>query len=139
MRFLVHKRRSAPTVIIVALIDVLIVLVIFLMVTTTFKQQQALRLALPQSAQAQKAGANDNPPLVVSIGPDGEFFVDKTPRTFDQLQAVLRAEVAKNPRVVLAINADEKAPWGQIVKLRDAAAAAQIKSLMAFTKDASKP
>jgi biopolymer transport protein ExbD len=139
MRFLVHKRRSAPTVIIVALIDVLIVLVIFLMVTTTFKQQQSLRLALPQSSQAQKAGANDNPPLVVSIGPDGEFFLEKTPRTFEQLQAALRDAVEKNPQVVLAINADEKAPWGQIVKLRDAAAAAKIKSLMAFTKDTAKP
>jgi biopolymer transport protein ExbD len=139
MRFLVHKRRSAPTVIIVALIDVLIVLVIFLMVTTTFKQQQSLRLALPQSSQAQKAGANDTPPLVVSIGPDGEFFVEKTPRTFEQLQAALRDAVEKNPQVVLAINADEKAPWGQIVKLRDAAAAAKIKSLVAFTKDTAKP
>ena len=139
MRFLVHKRRSAPTVIIVALIDVLIVLVIFLMVTTTFKQQQSLRLTLPQSSQAQKAGANDNPPLVVSIGPDGEFFMEKTPRTFEQLKAALNAAVAKNPQLVLAINADEKAPWGQIVKLRDAAAAAKIKSLVAFTKDTAKP
>ena len=139
MRFHVHKRRSSPTVIIVALIDVLIVLVIFLMVTTTFKQQQALRLSLPQSSQAQKAGANDNPPVVVSIGADGEFFLEKTPRTFEQLQTALNAAVAKNPQVVLAINADEKAPWGQIVKLRDAAAAAKIKSLVAFTKDKAKP
>lgn len=139
MRFHVHKRRSSPTVIIVALIDVLIVLVIFLMVTTTFKQQQALRLSLPQSSQAQKSGANDNPPVVVSIGPDGGFYLDKTPRTFEQLQAALNAAVAKNPQVVLAINADQKAPWGQIVKLRDAAAAAKIKSLVAFTKEKGKP
>ena len=139
MRFLVHKRRSAPTVIIVALIDVLIVLVIFLMVTTTFKQQQSLRLALPQSSQAQKAGANDHPPLTVSIEADGEFFIEKTPRTFEQLQAALREAVAKDPQVVLDINADEKAPWGQLVKLRDAAAAAKIKFLVALTKNTGKP
>ncbi len=139
MNFRVRKRRSAPTVIIVALIDVLIVLVIFLMVTTTFKQQQSLRLSLPQSSQAQKTGANDNPPLVVSIGPDGQFFENKTPRTFDQIEADLRAGVAKNPQLVLAINADEKAPWGKMVKLRDAAAAAKIKTLVAFTKDAGQP
>ncbi len=41
--------------------DVLIVLLIFLMVTTTFKQQPSLRLALPESSQAQKEGANENP------------------------------------------------------------------------------
>ena len=58
MRFLVHKRRTAPAVIIVALIDVLIVLVIFLLVTTTFKQVPALQLALPASRQALKPGVN---------------------------------------------------------------------------------
>jgi biopolymer transport protein ExbD len=139
MRFYVSKRRSAPTVIIVALIDVLIVLLIFLMVTTTFKQQQSLRLSLPQSSQAQKSGANENPPLVVSIDAAGVFYAEKTARTFDQLQTLLREEETKNPELVLAINADEKAPWGKVVKLRDAAAAAGIKSLVAFTKDTGKP
>ena len=45
MKFSVRKRRTAPAVIIVALIDVLVVLLIFLMVTTTFKQQPLLKLA----------------------------------------------------------------------------------------------
>ena len=67
MRFFVRKRRTTPAVIIVALIDVLIVLLIFLLVTTTFKQQAALRLTLPESSQARKEGATENPPLIVSI------------------------------------------------------------------------
>ena len=57
MKFLIHKRRTAPAVIIVALIDVLIVLVIFLLVTTMFKQQQYM-VKLAESSQAQKTGAN---------------------------------------------------------------------------------
>jgi len=52
MRFLVRKRKQAPAVIIVALVDILIVLVIFLVLTTTFKQQPALKLALPESPGA---------------------------------------------------------------------------------------
>ena len=139
MNFRRGRQREEPEINLIPLIDVLLVILIFLMVTTTFKQQQSLRLALPQSSQAQKAGANDNPPLTVSIGADGEFFIEKTPRTFEQLQAALRDAVAKNPQVVLDINADEKAPWGQVVKLRDAAAVAKIKFLVALTKDAAKP
>ncbi|MGO8763911.1 MAG: ExbD/TolR family protein [Limisphaerales bacterium] len=139
MHFYVRKRRTTPAVIIVALIDVLIVLVIFLMVTTTFKQQAALKLALPESTQAHKPGANENPPFVVSINTNGVYFVDKNPVTFDQLQSQLKAEVLKNPNVVLAINADENAPWGKVVRIRDAAAAAKIKSLVAFTKETPKP
>jgi biopolymer transport protein ExbD len=135
MRFLVRKRRTTPAVIIVALIDVLIVLVIFLLVTTTFKQQSALKLALPESSQAKKAGANENPPLVVSVDTNGAYYIDKTPVTFDQLQSRIKTDASRNPDLVLAINADEKAPWGKIVKLRDAAAAAKIKNLVAFTKE----
>jgi biopolymer transport protein ExbD len=139
MHFYVRKRRNTPTVIIVALIDVLIVLVIFLLVTTTFKQQSALKLQLPESAEAQKQGANENPPFIVSVNTNGIYFVDKLPVTFDQLENALKAAAAKNPNLVLAINADEQAPWGKIVKVRDAAAAAKIKSLVALTKEPSKP
>jgi biopolymer transport protein ExbD len=138
MHFYVRKRRTTPAVIIVALIDVLIVLVIFLLVTTTFKQQAALKVQLPDSSQSKKAGANENPPFVVSINTNGVYFVDKTPVTFDQLKDQLKAAVSKNPDVVLAINADENAPWGKVVKIRDAAADAKIKSLVAFTKQPVK-
>ena len=139
MRFLVRKRRSTPAVIIVALIDVLIVLVIFLLVTTTFKQQTALRLKLPDSSQAKKEGATDNQSFIVSIDPGGIYYLGKLPVTFDQLRSELLRQVAKNPQLTLAINADEKAPWGKVVKVRDAAAEAKIKTLVAYTKETGKP
>lgn len=139
MHFFVRKRRTTPAVIIVALIDVLIVLVIFLLVTTTFKQQSALKLQLPESSEGKKSGANENPPFVVSITTNGVYVVDKLPVTFEQLQDRLKSAAAKNPALVLAINADENAPWGKVVKVRDAAAAAKIKSLVAFTKEPPKP
>jgi biopolymer transport protein ExbD len=143
MKFFVRKRRNTPTVIIVALIDVLIVLVIFLLVTTTFKQTSALKLALPESSQSKKAGANENPPFVVSVNTNGVYFVEEKghqlPVTFEQLQSKLKAEVLKNANLVLAINADENAPWGKVVKVRDAAADAKIKTLVAFTKEPAKP
>jgi biopolymer transport protein ExbD len=138
MHFYVRKRRSAPAIIIVALIDVLIVLVIFLLVTTTFKQQAALKLQLPESSQGQKSGANENPPYIVSIDTNGVYFVEKIPVTFEQLKDKLKAAAQKNPKLVLAINADENAPWGKVVKIRDAAAVAGIKTLVAFTKQPPK-
>ena len=139
MRFLIHKHRNTPTIIIVALVDVLIVLLIFLMVTTTFKQQSALKLAIPESSQGQKSGANETPPFVVSIDTNGIFYLDKLPMTFEQFRSELLKQAAKNPQLVLAINADEKAPWGKIVKVRDAAAEAKIKSLVAYTKEKATP
>ena len=141
MHFYVHKRRQTPTVIIVALIDVLIVLLIFLMVTTTFKQQPSLRLALPESSSAQKSGANENAPLVVSIDPQGNlrFGPDARPVTFEQLKSELLTQAGRNAELKLAISADKAAPFGQIVKVMDAAKEAKISMVNAFTKEAAKP
>ncbi|HEU5072271.1 MAG TPA: biopolymer transporter ExbD [Verrucomicrobiae bacterium] len=140
MRFPIRKRRQTPAVIIVALIDVLIVMLIFLLVTTSFKQQPALRLALPESSAAAKSGANDEPPLIVSIDASGTLRLGPDARavTRDRLKEELLAEATKNPAVKLAINADKAAPFGQIVMVMDAAKAAGIKGVNAFTKQAAK-
>jgi biopolymer transport protein ExbD len=138
MRFLVRKRRTTPAVIIVALIDVLIVLVIFLLVTTTFKQQAVLKLALPESSQAKKPGATENKLFVVSIDDQGIYYLEKLPVTFEQFQNKLILKASMDPNLVLAINADEKAPWGKVVKVRDAAAEAKIKTLVANVDNTKK-
>ena len=141
MQFLVHKRRQAPAVIIVALIDVLIVLLIFLMVTTTFKQQPALRLALPESSQAHKSGANEEAPLIITVDDKGNlrFGPDAHPVTPDQLKSELVAQAEKKPDVKIAIMADKSSPFGEIIKVMDAAKEAHIKIVNAFTKEAGRP
>lgn len=141
MRFPVRKRRQTPAVIIVALIDVLIVLLIFLMVTTTFKQHPQLKLTLPESSEAKKAGASENPVVEVSIDKAGNlrYGENDEPVTLEQLASRLREAAAKNPQVTLAINADAAAPWGKVVKVRDVAVEAKIKSLVAYTREKPKP
>ena len=142
MRFRVRQRRQPPAIIIVALIDILIVLLIFLMVTTTFKQQPALKLALPESSQAIKTGANEQAPLIISIDPQGilRLGADNRAVTLDRLREQLVVAVSKNPDVRLAISADKTAPWGQVVKVMDAAKEAKVKTGMvnAFMREAGK-
>jgi biopolymer transport protein ExbD len=141
MRFLVRKRRQTPTVIIVALIDVLIVLLIFLMVTTTFKQQPAIPLALPQSTQAQKSGASENAPLIVSIDAQGNLRLgsDARPITLDQLKSELQAQVEKKPELSVAVNADKNSPLGEFVRVWDAAKEAKVKAVNLSAKEPGKP
>jgi biopolymer transport protein ExbD len=142
MQFYVRKRRQAPAVIIVALIDILIVLLIFLMVTTTFKQQPALKLALPESSQAKKTGASETAPLIVSIDPQGmlRLGADAKTLTLERLKEELLAAVAKKPDLQLAISADKSAPIGQMVKVMDVCKEANLKSgVSLFTKEPGKP
>jgi biopolymer transport protein ExbD len=141
MRFYVRKRRQAPAVIIVALIDILIVLLIFLLVTTTFKQQPALKLSLPESSQAQKTGANEVPPLVVSIDPKGtlRYGSDSTPVTLERLKEILQVNIKTNTALKLAIGGDKDAPWGQVIKVMDIAKEVGIRESRAYTAEAKKP
>ncbi len=134
MQFSTRKRRQAPTVIIVSLIDVLIVVLIFLMATTTFKQLPAIQLALPESKQA-KAGATDNA-LILSVPKQGPLYLKTDPITMDTLQQRLIEAVRLNPQTTLAIRADTDTPVGLLVKVMDAAKAANIKVASVFTRAA---
>jgi biopolymer transport protein ExbD len=67
------------------------------------------------------------------LGPEGH------PVTVERLKEDLTAQVSKNPQLRFAINADKSAPFGQIIKVMDAAKEAGIKAVNAFTRDAAKP
>ena len=136
MQFATRKRRTPPTVIIVSLIDVLIVVLIFLMVTTTFKQLPPIKLSLPESKQA-KAGAKENGnALVVTISKQGVLYLKQDPVTLEALQQKLIEAVRQNPQTSLAIRSDTDTTLGQVIKVMDAAKAANIKVASVFTRAA---
>lgn len=140
MRFRLRSQRRPPTVIIVALIDVLIVLIIFLMVTTTFKQHPAVRLALPESSQARRVDTHEEAPLVIAVDAEGRLWwgTEGAPLDPATLAVRLREEASRHPNLRLALSADEKAPFGQIVKVMDAAKEAGIRMVNAFAREPSR-
>jgi biopolymer transport protein ExbD len=140
MRFATQKRRRTPAVIIVSLIDVLLVVLIFLMVTTTAKKvEPALRLNLPQSKEA-KPGATDTKPFVVQVTTNFPFFfLGDRPVTLDKLQSELAAAVKKDPQLKVAVKADKRAPFGEIVKVIDISKVVEVGSLNFITEKQAKP
>src|SRR5687767_9009020 len=120
MHFTTRRRRQPPAIIIVSLIDVLIVVLIFLMVTTTFKKQPAVKLTLPESQQS-KAGASEKAPLIVTIPKTGPLHLGAQAVTPEKLQQRLAEAVRENPETMVAINADEGAAFGQVIKVMDIA------------------
>ena len=51
------------------------------------------------------------------------------------IKAELKKAIDTNPELKLSIRADTDAPFGQIIKVMDAAKAAGITSVKAFTKE----
>jgi len=134
MQFTTHRKRQSPTVIIVSLIDVLIVVLIFMMVTTSFKQTPAVKLDLPQSKQP-KAGAMDNA-LIVTVPKSGPLYLKTDPITLETLQQKLVEAVRNNPKTTLAIRSDTETPMGQVIRVMDAAKAANIRVASVFIRPA---
>jgi biopolymer transport protein ExbD len=141
MRFSPVKRHRPPSVIIVSLIDVLLVVLIFIMVATTFKptQQPAIKLALPESSQTNQAPAQLES-LLVTVAPEPpHLYLNDRPITYQDLRAELTKAVGNNPEIKITLRADENAPFGQIVKVMDAARENGIKGINAFTKQNAQP
>jgi biopolymer transport protein ExbD len=141
MKFYPRRRRTAPAVIIISLIDVLIVMVVFLLVTTSFKNQPAVRIALPETAEAPKAGAgNEKPPFTITLAKDSPlYFVGTRAVTEDKLAAELKQAGKDDPQVKVIVRSDKGASVGSLVKVIEMSKAAQIKNLKILSKGPGQP
>jgi biopolymer transport protein ExbD len=134
--FYPKRRRSAPAIIIIALIDVLIVMLTFLLVSTTYRNQPAVKLALPEVADSPKAGGTaEKPPFIVTIAAaEPAYYVGTRAVTEDKLGQELRGAVASDADVHLVLSADRNAPWEKVARALQMARNAQVKHVRAFTK-----
>jgi len=134
--FYPKRRRSAPAIIIIALIDVLIVMLTFLLVSTTYRNQPAVKLALPEVADAPKTGGTaEKPPFIVTIAAiEPAYYVGTRAVTEDKLGQELRGAVATDADVHLVLSADCNAPWEKVARALQMARNAQVKHVRAFTK-----
>ena len=134
MTFYKRKRRM-PQVIIVSLIDIFAILLIFVIVTTTFKKAQPhVTIKLPESKSAVAADKSDEP-VVLSISPDEELFLDQQPVALAALKEALAPLLQRTPPPAFALKADKKVSYGFLVSVLDALRDAGVKgSMSAFTE-----
>jgi biopolymer transport protein ExbD len=136
MQFRANKKRSTPSVIIVSLIDVLMVVLIFLVVTTTFKDRvPSLDMTLPTSNHAGSFVNKSEGSLTVRIEKTAPHLrLNNKSVTISELRAALTGRALKKPSINLMIQADEKAPFGEVVNVRDIAQEAGITNIHAQVK-----
>jgi len=120
-------------VIIVSLIDVLMVVLIFLVVTTTFKERiPALDMTLPASKHAGSSIIESENPLLVRIGKTAPYLrLNNKSVTSYELQDEFLRRLENDPSINLTIQADENAPFGEVVNVRDIAQEAGITNIHA--------
>jgi biopolymer transport protein ExbD len=136
--FEMSQRHRTPSIRMINLVDVLLNLLIFFIASTTFrlakKEQTGVKVTLPDARTAEEVGKTEVPRLRIVVAPDNRLYLDNNPVTLDVLERELKRAHAKNPNTLLELSADKTANYGTVVAIVDAARAAGLRDITAFTK-----
>jgi biopolymer transport protein ExbD len=134
------KSQRPPAIRLINLVDVLFILLIFFIATTTFRSTSptAVKLALPEAKTAEEIGREKVERVSIAVGADETIYLDNKPIALSVLEKSLRDAKAKNPTMQVQFSADKTVSYGTVVAIVDAARAAGISDLTAFTKKSAK-
>lgn len=116
------RSREEPEINLIPFIDVLLVVLIFLMLSTTYSKFTELQLRLPVAdADAQR----DHPrEVIVGVGSDGRYTVNRQPvtaRSLDALASALADAAKAGKDTVVIVSADAAAPHQSVITVLEAA------------------
>jgi biopolymer transport protein ExbD len=134
------KSQRPPTIRLINLVDVLFILLIFFIATTTFRANSptAVKLVLPEAKTAEEVGREKVERLSIAVSPDETIYLDNKPIALSALEQSLRQAKEKNPKVQVQFSADKTVTYGTVVEIVDAARAAGIPDITAFTKKSAR-
>jgi biopolymer transport protein ExbD len=138
--FDVQRPGYVPRIRIINLVDILIILLLFFIATTTFRVESpsAVKLNLPEAKTAEELGKEKIARLVISIGADERILLNDQTVALPGLEAAFRDARQRNPEVTLQLSADRSVSYGTVVAIVDAARAAGLRDITAFTKRSVK-
>ncbi|WP_448381205.1 ExbD/TolR family protein [Gloeomargarita sp.] len=112
-----EENESLAQINIVPMIDVIFaILVYFIVSTLSLTRLESLPVNLPKAATAQGQKA---PPVTVSLTKEGTVAVNRETVPLSDLQGRVRALVPTGQQVIVVINADRDANYGQVVAIMD--------------------
>ncbi len=97
--------------------DIAFLLLIFFMVTTIFKMEDGLPISLPRVETAQKQKREKIMHIWIDAG--GNIAInDKLVRVI-QIEDILVTILSERPDLIIAFNADDRAPYGVVSDVMD--------------------
>jgi biopolymer transport protein TolR len=123
---------------VVPYIDVTLVLLIIFMITTPMLQT-GVEVELPKAQAASVDSGDGEPPLVVSIKKNGEFYISVGGNTDeliaeDEIDARVASVLAEKPAVQVLINADKSIDYGTVVTVMASLKNAGVANVGLMTK-----
>lgn len=127
-----RRNKANPEFSLAAMTDVILLMLIFFMITSSAANQSAIEVNLPKAGAVEDNIPN---PLVVSIKPDGTYFVDDSPVTRDQLEPVIVSKLTNQTNKSFTIRADENTMHKDVVFVMEIAEKNKFNIAIATVKD----
>lgn len=109
---------------IIPMIDTIFFLLVFFMISSlSMSRFKGMPVNLPKAASGQQAPVES---AAVTIDKTNRIFLDKQPVDQTGLADLLRAQLAKNPDLLVVINADDGVEHGRVVEIMDIARSANV-------------
>ena len=126
-----RKTKINPNFSMASMTDIIFLLLIFFMVTSTVVVPNAIKVNLPQ---AQSQAATKSPTRVI-IDKDLNYYIGFNNQReikvlFDDIIPFLQERAEKEPDMHVALYADEKVPYGEVVKMMHVAYANQLSMVL---------
>lgn len=100
------------------LLDLAFVLLIIFVITTPLLEQ-SVQLDLPRGGRPEQERLERGDIKTVEITESKDYQLEGRSMSLDQLEQLLLAEYRRNPRLVINVRADRRAPWELVAVLFD--------------------
>jgi len=117
---------------IIPMIDTIFFLLVFFMISTlSMTQFKGMPVNLPKAASGQQAPAES---AAITINKEHQIFLDKQPVEKTSLADRLGGLIAKNPELLVVINADDGVEHGHVVEVMNIARSANVAKMAIAVK-----
>lgn len=97
--------------------DIAFLLLIFFMTTTIFKMEDGLPITLPRAETAQKQAREKIMHIWIDAG--GRISINDKLVQVPQIADILKNMLSEKPDLIVAFNADDRAPYGRVSDVMD--------------------
>jgi biopolymer transport protein ExbD len=127
-----RRNKANPEFSLAAMTDVILLMLIFFMITSSAANQSAIEVNLPKAGAVEDNIPN---PLVVSIKPDGSYFVDDNPVNKGELEQMIVSKLTNQTNKSFTIRADENTMHKDVVFVMEIAEKNKFNIAIATVKD----
>ncbi len=123
MAIMKRKQKVSDEIPTASMADIAFLLLVFFLTTTVFNEEKGLPIVLPEQAEEQEVSPKNL--IFFIVQPDGTVVVRRGESeqeqviAYNQVEGILRQELAANPNLIAAIQTDPDAAYEHMVNVLD--------------------